>query len=235
VFKNRKEGGIQLGKALLKYRKESPLVIGIPRGGLETAYEVAKLLGTRAIPVVSRKLGFPKNPEFAMGAISEGGSLYLSPLAKAEVSKEDLEYTLAKERQELQRRISLLRGSASLPSFKGKTVLVVDDGIATGATLLATLQFCKKQGSKKLVVAAPIGAPDTLKKIRELVDDLVVLESPEDFYSVSQGYDFFPSLSDEETQLFLEAPFQPKSLPSPDDSLPFSLKKRSPKTGNFSS
>jgi predicted phosphoribosyltransferase len=110
VFKNRKEGGIQLGKALLKYRKESPLVIGIPRGGLETAYEVAKLLGTRAIPVVSRKLGFPKNPEFAMGAISEGNSLYLSPLAKAEVSKEDLEYILAKERQELQRRISLLRG-----------------------------------------------------------------------------------------------------------------------------
>lgn len=215
MFRDRKDAGIQLGKALQSYPLTSPIVLGIPRGGMETAYEVARALKTRAFPVIARKLGFPQNPEFAMGAIAEDGSLYLSPLARQEVNESTLQSILAKEKIELLRRIRLFRGKTALPSLKGKTVLLVDDGIATGATLFATIQLCKKQNPKKLIVAAPICAPDTLKEVRALADETIVLEIPEDFQSVSQGYASFPSLSDEETLHFLPAPHPRQKLPMP--------------------
>lgn len=215
MFRDRKDAGIQLGKALQSYKSTSPVVLGIPRGGMETAYEVALALKTRAVPVIARKLGFPQNPEFAMGAIAEDGSLYLSPLAREQVSEATLQRIIAKEKIELLHRIRLFRGKTPLPALKGKTVLLVDDGIATGATLFATIQLCKKQNPKKLVVAAPICAPETLEAVRALADETIVLEIPEDFRSVSQGYASFPSLSDEETLLFLQAPYNPQKLPAP--------------------
>ncbi|MBC6366892.1 phosphoribosyltransferase [Algoriphagus sp. AK58] len=203
MFKDRKDAGIQLGLALKKFSKENPLVIGIPRGGIETAYYVAQVLHADMIPVISRKLGFPYNPEFAMGAIAEDGSLYLSTLARSTVREAEIEEIKDREIQEIKRRIDLLRGGKPLPALKDRTVIVVDDGIATGATLFATLEMCKKQQPKKLIAAAPISGNEAAEKVKSMTDESVILEIPFDFYAVSQGYDSFSNLSDEATIEFI--------------------------------
>jgi putative phosphoribosyl transferase len=181
MFKDRKDAGLQLGKALLKFKADKPLIIGIPRGGLETAYYVAHELQAEMIPVISRKLGYPHNPEFAMGALAEDGSLYLSPLARQRVSKDDINQAMEWEREEIKRRVALLRPTTPIPTMKGRTVIVVDDGIATGATLFATLKLCQKHQPKKLIVAAPNGASETINKLNYEADEVIVLEVPQDF------------------------------------------------------
>ena len=212
MFKNRKDAGIQLGKALKHYKNDHPLVIGIPRGGIETAYYVAHELEAPLIPVISRKLGFPMNPEFALGAIAEDGSLFLSPFAKSKLSDEQLKSIQKEEEWEIRRRIELLRHNHPLPSFKNRTLIVVDDGIATGATLFATLKLCQKQHPKKLIVAVPISGRESADLLESMVDESLILETPEDFYAVYQGYASFSNLSDEDTLAFIEKASQSASL-----------------------
>ena len=204
MFENRKDAGIQLGKALGKYKNENPLVIGIPRGGIETAFYVAKELEAEMIAVVSRKLGYPDNPEVAMGAIAEDGSIYLTELGRGKVSPQDLEAVLEKEKLEMKRRIQVLRKGKELPPLSGKTILVVDDGMATGATLMATLKLCQNQNPKKIVVGVPIAGKDAYTRLEKLADEVLILEQPEYFQAVSQGYLRFSNLSDEETLHFIE-------------------------------
>jgi predicted phosphoribosyltransferase len=203
MFEDRKDAGIQLGKALRRFEKDQPLVIGIPRGGVETAYYCAKELGAEMVPVISRKLGYPGNPEFAMGAIAEDGSYYLSGLAKSRVGAEELNLAIRREKEEIQRRVALLRNGKPLPSFEGRTLLVVDDGIATGATLFATIELCRKQHPKKLVVAAPISGKEAARELHNLADEVVILTKPENFSAVSQGYQDFSNLNDAETLEFI--------------------------------
>ncbi|MDF2157268.1 phosphoribosyltransferase [Algoriphagus sp. CAU 1675] len=203
MFRDRKDAGTKLGEALLKYKDENPLVVGIPRGGMETAYYVAQKLDAEMIPIISRKLGYPFNPEFAMGAVAEDGSLYISSLARSRVSEEQIEEILQQQKNEIKRRVDLLRKGQPVPEMKNRTVIVVDDGIATGATLFATLEMCKKLQPKKLIVAAPIGAPETIVKLKSMSDKTLILESPEDFYAVSQGYEYFTNLTDEEALEFI--------------------------------
>lgn len=204
MFKDRKDAGLKLGEALKAYQKDNPLIIGIPRGGIETAYYVAQKLKAEMVPVISRKLGYPFNPEFAMGAVAEDGSLYMSPMASSRVNQIQIAEILLKEKHEIRRRIELLRQGKPLPVMKGKTVIVVDDGIATGATLFATLELVKKLKPGKLIVAAPIGGPETLLQLENLANKVLVLETPPDFYAVSQGYEFFKNLSDEEALEFIK-------------------------------
>lgn len=204
MFKDRKDAGLQLGEALKVYQKDNPLIIGIPRGGIETAFYVAQKLKAQMVPVISRKLGYPFNPEFAMGAVAEDGSLYISPLASSRVSQIQIAEILLNEKQEIRRRIELLRKGKPLPEMKGKTVIVVDDGIATGATLFATLELCKKLKPALIIVAAPIGAPETLSQLGKFADKVIVLETPQDFHAVSQGYEFFGNLSDEQALEFIK-------------------------------
>lgn len=213
MFKDRKDAGLKLGKALESYQEENPLIIGIPRGGMETAYYVAKKLKAEMIPVISRKLGYPFNPEFAMGAVAEDGSLYMSPMASSRVSSIQIEEILEKEKHEIRRRIELLRDGKALPALKGRTVIVVDDGIATGATLFATLECCKKLKPSKLIIAAPIGAPETILQLEEVASKVIVLEAPQDFYAVSQGYEFFRNLSDEEALDFIKLHKKERRIP----------------------
>lgn len=215
MFKDRKDAGIKLGDALKAYQKDKPLIVGIPRGGMETAFYVAKKLKAEMIPVISRKLGYPFNPEFAMGAVAEDGSLYLSPSASYRVSESQIQEILDREKQEIRRRIELLRKGNSLPEMKDRTVIVVDDGIATGATLFATLELCKKHHPAKLIVAAPIGSADTIRELEELADSVIVLEVPSDFYAVSQGYEYFKNLSDEEALEFIKQ--HEKDLKNPNE------------------
>lgn len=203
MFKDRKDAGSKLGDALMIFKHDHPLIVGIARGGLETAFYVARKLDTDMVPIISRKLGYPFNPEFAMGALSEDGSLYLSSMASSHLSESQLHEMLERTKPEIERRVKLLRNGKPLPSMKGKTVIVVDDGIATGATLFATVDCCKKLKPAKLIVAAPIGDLDTMEQLHGLVDKIIVLETPPDFHAVSQGYEFFQNLTDEEALEFV--------------------------------
>lgn len=198
MFKNRKEGGEKLALALSKYKNENALVLGIPRGGVETAYYVARYLQADFSFVVTRKLGYPHNPEAAFGALAEDGSYFLFDEATLDLSPEVIQEIVEQERAEIKRRIHALRKDEPLPSMKGRTVIIVDDGIATGATLFATIELCKNKKAAKIVVAAPVAGEhmkyDLLKKVHEAV----ILYSPTLFYAVSQGYQSFYNLTDQE-------------------------------------
>ena len=204
AFMDRKDAGEQLAVALEKYKNQDILVIGIPRGGVETAYYVAKYLNAELSLIVTRKLGYPIDPEFAFGALAEDGSLYLTKMATVNLSEEDRNMVIEKQKLEIQRRIQKLRGGLPLPKIEGRTVIIVDDGIATGATLFATIMLCQNQKARKIVVASPISGYEMLETLSEKVDDVVILETPFDYHAVSQGYDHFFNLTDDEALEFLE-------------------------------
>lgn len=198
MFRDRKDGGIQLAEALAKYKNKDVVVLGIPRGGAETAYYVAQYLHADFSLLVSRKLGFPENPELAFGAIAEDGSVYLNPYLSEKAHPEMIASVSAAQKHEIERRIRKLRGGKPLPDLKDKIVLLVDDGIATGATLFAAIALCRNKLAKKIVVAAPISGMDTAAILEEEADEVVILEMPENFRAVSQGYENFYNLSDAE-------------------------------------
>lgn len=203
MFRNRKDAGDQLGRALEKYRDKNVIVLGIPRGGAETAYYVAKHLNAEMSLVVTRKLGYPFNPEAAFGAVAEDGSIYISDIAEQNLSPEQMKSVLKEQKQEIQRRIQTLRRGKPLPNMKGRIVIITDDGIATGATLFATISLCKKKKAAKIVVAAPIASERMESILPELVDDVVILEKPPFYSAVSQGYEDFDNLTDEEALVFM--------------------------------
>lgn len=212
MFKDRKDAAIQLGHSLEKFRDQDPLIIGIPRGGVETAYYVAKHLKAEMSLVVTRKIGHPQNPEYAIGAIAEDGSIYLSPIGSEEVSQEEIQNIIVEQKTEIKRRIQQFRKGAPFPDVKDRLVILVDDGIATGATLFATIMFCKNKHAKTIVVAAPVAGQGMYQKLLKMVDDVTILETPIEYRAVSQVYENFYNLSDEETISFLEKWEKEKSI-----------------------
>lgn len=204
MFIDRKDGGMQLAEALEKYKGKSVIVLGIPRGGAETAYYVAKHLNAEFSLIISRKLGFPDNSEAAFGAIAEDGSTYLNNRALRYLSQDTIATSIDTQKQEIKRRIIQLRQGKPLPELKGKVVILVDDGIATGATVLAAIAMCRKMKVKKIVVAAPISGQDTAALLEEKADEVLILEKPEGYWAVSQGYEYFYNLSDKEVQQIME-------------------------------
>ncbi|MBZ5859008.1 phosphoribosyltransferase [Flavihumibacter profundi] len=204
MFANRKDAAIQLAKALEKYKGTNALVLGIPRGGAETAFYVAIHLDAELSMLVSRKLGHPDNPEFAFGAIAEDGSIYLNPYVKSELSASTINSVVEEQKLEIERRIKMLRKGKPLPNIKGRTVILVDDGIATGATIFAAIEMCKKQKAGKIVVAAPVSSNDVEERFANKADELVILEKPDYYHAVSQVYETFSQLSDEDTIRFME-------------------------------
>lgn len=204
MFFDRKDAGEKLGQALEHYQDKDVLVLGIPSGGAETAYYVAQHLHADLAMVVTRKLGYPSNPEAAFGAIAEDGSLYISDMAQNVLSAEEMNEVLQFQKEEIKRRIQKLRKGKPLPELKDRIVIVVDDGIATGATLFATIELCRKRKAKKIVVAAPISGTNMKNKLLHLVDEVVILNTPEFYTAVSQGYENFSDLSDEEAMMFMD-------------------------------
>lgn len=198
MFRDRKDGGKQLAKALEKYQHQNALVLGIPRGGVETAYYVARHLHAEFSFIVSRKLGYPYNPEVAFGALAEDGSYFIFENSEKELSLVVIQSVVEKVKLEIQRRIEVLRGGKKLPQMKGRTVILVDDGIATGATLFAAINLCKNQKAGRIVVAAPIAGADMVDTLKSKVDEVVVLLTPEFYHAVSQGYQTFHNLEDDE-------------------------------------
>lgn len=204
MFVDRKDAAMQLARALEKYKGKGVIVLGIPRGGAETGYYVARHLGAEFSLLISRKLGHPFNPEYAFGAIAEDGSIYLNPDAERGINEDQKNEVIAEQKEEIKRRIEKLRGGRPLPELKGKTVILVDDGIATGATLFASIKLCKSKGAGRIIVAAPVSGSEKEKEIQALVDEVVILEKPEVYFAVSQGYQNFYNLTDEQALEFME-------------------------------
>ena len=199
MFRDRKDAGEKLAQALMKFENQGVVVIGIPRGGVEVAYHVARALKADLSMIISRKLGHPENPELAIGAIAEDGSLYLSDLADS-VSQGDLYNVLSREREEIRRRVQELRDGRPLPDLANKVVVLVDDGIATGATIYATIKLCRNQHAARVIVAAPVSSSQSMDKLRKLVDEVCILEVPEMYWAVSQVYKSFTNLEDSEVR-----------------------------------
>jgi predicted phosphoribosyltransferase len=204
MFYDRKDAALQLAKALEKYKDKQAVVLGIPRGGAVTGYYVAQHLNAEFSLLISRKLGHPYNPEYAVGAVAEDGTVHLNDTAIREVSQDEIDAAVAQQKKEIERRINILRQGEPLPTIKNKIVLIVDDGIATGATIFAAIEMCKKKEAAKIIVAAPVSGSAIVRQLKKLADEVVIIETPIFYHAVSQGYETFDQVTDEEALELLE-------------------------------
>ena len=201
TFKNRADAGQKLAKILGKYQKAAnTVVIALPRGGVVVGFEVAKILNLPLDIVVPRKIGAPGNPEFAIGAITETGEGIFdeTTIAAYDITKSYLEHEVAKEKAEAERRLKLYRGSRLPLDLKNKTVIIADDGLATGLTMRAAIKTIKKMNAAKIVVAIPITPPDTAELIKKEIDEIIYLDAPPFFGAVGAFYEEFGQTTDEE-------------------------------------
>ncbi len=209
MFRDRVDAGRRLAEELARrgYSGGGAIVLALPRGGVVVGYEVAKALGAELEVLVSRKLGSPGNPELGVGAIAEDGSLYLNQdlINKLGVSSDYLSKEIENQLSELRRRVKLYRGDKPIPSLEGRIAILVDDGLATGATIFASIEMVKKMKPSKLVVAVPVAPEETIVEVEKLVDDVVCLATPFPFFAIGQFYEDFSQTSDEEVLALLNA------------------------------
>ena len=200
AFFDRKEAGLLLSNELKGLKGKDTVALGILRGGIIVALEVALKIGAELDIVLSRKIGAPMNPELAVGAVSENGELFVNKEAAASTSANDGYIQQEKNRQmaEIRRRSSLFRKIKPKISLEGKTVVVIDDGVATGATLLAALWAASQEHPKELIAAIPVGPEEILKDLSKYADKLICLKTPPYFSAVGQFYLQFNQTSDEE-------------------------------------
>lgn len=206
VFNNRVHAGQLLAEALMKHaNREDVIVLGLPRGGVPVAYEVARKLNAPLDVLVVRKLGVPGYEELAMGAIASGGVQVVDHdmMRALGIPRAALEAEAAAQLKELHRREMAYRGHTGAPEVASRTVILIDDGIATGSTIRAAVLALRRQHPKEIIIAVPVAAPDTCEALNPLVDDLVVLTMPEDFGGVSRWYDDFSQTTDDEVRLVL--------------------------------
>lgn len=214
MFRDREEAGQQLAAALGRYSDcREGLILAIPRGGVVVGLEVSLALHLPLDVLITRKLGAPDNPELAVGALAETGYLHLNkdllacyPWLAGSV---DLERRV--QEKEIVRRRDLYRGGRSLPPLVGRTVILVDDGVATGATYLASIQALKSGGVARVVAALPVAPSETAGQVSAQVDEYVILESPEPFYAVGQHYLDFRQVEDEEVIRCLDRAWRPST------------------------
>lgn len=204
MFIDRKDAGYKLSRELLKYKSKDVVVLGVPRGGVEVAYEVAKELDAELSIIVSRKLPLPFNPEAGFGAIAEDGSIFIREDTYRWLPGDDVKKIIDEQEAEIERRIKVLRGGEPLPSIEGKTVILVDDGLAMGSTMRVSISMCKNRNAKKIIVAVPVSGEETARDIEGLVDELVVMEIPPYFQAVAQVYVNWHDVSDEEVMEILK-------------------------------
>ena len=207
MFRDRIEAGRHLGLALADHAGPDVVVVGLPRGGMPVAAQVARTISAPLDVLLVRKLGAPHQPELALGAVGEGGVRVLNArvLDAVGASAEELAYVEAVERIELERRARRYRGERSALILEGRDVIIVDDGIATGSTVRAGCQVARARGARRLTVATPVAPSATINELVDDADEVVCLEHPEPFYAIGQFYDDFSPTSDDEVVAALEA------------------------------
>lgn len=204
MFENRKDAGQQLGKALVSYKGSGGIVLAIPRGGVEVGYYVAKYLKLPLSLVIVPKLPFPDNPESGFGAIAEDGGIFFANHFHERIPPPVAEKIIEEQKEELKRRINILRKGEPLPELKNKIVIIVDDGVAMGSSMQVTIMLCKNAGAKKIVAAAPIASKTIAKELSGLADEAVILEKPLYFRAVADAYENWYDVSDEEVISILQ-------------------------------
>lgn len=206
LFRDRREAGRLLAAKLAAYaNRPDVLVLALPRGGVPVAYEVARALRAPLDVFIVRKLGVPGHEELAMGAVATGGVRVLNDeiVGALRIPESVIDYVAAKEQQELARREHLYRGNRTAPDVRGRTVILVDDGLATGATMLAAIKALQQQQPARIVVAVPTAAPETCEALRAEVDDVICATTPQPFHGVGLWYQDFSQTTDEEVRNLL--------------------------------
>jgi putative phosphoribosyl transferase len=207
VFAERADAGRKLARHLAAYSRNDPLILALPRGGVPVAAQVAEWLNADLDVLVVRKLGVPGNPEFAMGAVGEDGVRIIDgPLVRQlHVTDEQIDQIAADESREVLRRVQRYRGGGDRLVVSRRNVIVVDDGVATGSTAAAAVAVVRRLGAAHVTVAVPVGSVQAVDWLRTLADDVVCVEVPNPFFAVSQHFDVFPQISDEEVIRLLHA------------------------------
>jgi putative phosphoribosyl transferase len=207
LFRDRHDAGRRLAQRLLHYKEaKDTIVIALPRGGVVVGYDISLALRLPLDVLITRKLGTPSNPELAMGALAETGYRHMNEEVIREygVSKKELDEEIRRQNSEIGRRIQRYRGGRALSSLKGQTVILVDDGIATGATFFASLGALVKTETARTVAVVPVAPPRVLAELKMLVDEVVVLHASEWFFGIGQFYEQFPQVEDDEVIACLE-------------------------------
>jgi len=217
-FQDRAQAGKRLAARLAAYAHRSDvLVLGLPRGGVPVAFEVAQALTAKLDVMLVRKLGVPGHEELAMGAIASGGVRVINQQVKDELRISDhvVDTVAKKEQRELERREREYREGRAPPEIRGRVVILVDDGLATGSTMRAAVEALKQMGPKRLVVAVPVAAPETCAAFRDQVDEIVCALTPEPFHAVGLWYEDFSQTTDDEVrELLRRANHQAQWTPS---------------------
>jgi predicted phosphoribosyltransferase len=204
IFADRREAGFEVGKLLKnKYKNKNALVLGIPRGGIVVAYEVAKVLSAELSVVITKKLPHPLHEEFAIGAAAEDGAVFLTSSA-LNLNSTTVQRIVKAQAEEIKSRIQRFRKSKPLPEMVNRVVIIADDGIATGSTIVPAIKLCKNRKAARIVVAAPVSGTDYVSEVNSLADEVVIAVKPYNFYAVGQVYDDFHSVADEEIISLLE-------------------------------
>jgi putative phosphoribosyl transferase len=205
-FRDRTDAGRRLAGKLQHYaNRDDVVVLGLPRGGVPVGYEVANALHAPLDVFVVRKIGLPWQEELAMGAVASGGVRVLDRnlIRVAHVSDDDVERIAQNEERELERREKLYRGGRPFPKLRGKTVILVDDGLATGASMRAAVEALRHEAPAHIVVAVPVAAPETCNAFRDIVDEIICAETPEPFQAVGLWYDDFSQTTDDDVRTLL--------------------------------
>lgn len=199
-FVNRRDAGRRLAHQLGWLRSENPIVLALPRGGVPVGAEVADELDAPLDVILVRKLGVPSQPELAMGALGEEGVRVIDAgiVERARVSDRELARVEARERAELGRRVARYRGDRTPLLIAGRTVIIIDDGLATGASARAAVMVARARGARRVVVAVPVAPPETVIALRDQADDVISLETPSSMVAIGQWYEDFRQTSDEE-------------------------------------
>lgn len=207
IFPSRKEAGTILGQACVEFQQnKKAVVLGLPRGGVVVAEAVASFLKLPLDVILLRKLPYPPQPELAVGAVAEHGAVFINEEFR-NAAQEDpgwLEPIVREQQGIIGQRAALYRTHRHARDLKGKTAILVDDGVATGATMKVAIQAARSAGATRVVVAVPVAAPSSIRELEDKADEVVCLDTPEDFYAVGQAYQTFDQVSDDEVISILD-------------------------------
>ena len=206
MFKNREEAGELLAQELIQFRKDpSAILLALPRGGVAVAYQLSLALHLPLDVLITRKIGAPGNPEYALGAVSETGAVYWNreALLGLSLTERQLSAAVQAQQKEVTRRVALYRQGRPFPDLNDRTVILVDDGLATGATFFASVATARQGNPRRVIGAIPVGPRSTVEEARKLVDQLIVLRVPDPFYAVGNLYRDFEQVEDREVLQYL--------------------------------